>query len=203
MGIETSVAPGTNSGKRVRSALLSITDAYANMVDRQHFRRLERIYESAPSEKSHHAQEVAVALGRAAFATEIDGDERTPQELAGHTHYHRLLCDAGALAAGSLVEDRVVTVQQFNMSVVEQGYSGTVQVSARVVLAQPPGYHVEIHLYTPEGDVLAHGFGIFAPSTQELPPDPAPDADADEAPPREPAVYASIWSSPMGVLHLN
>ena len=174
------------------------------MVDRQHFRRLEHIYESAPSEKSHPAQDVAVALGRAAFATEIDGDKRTPQELAGHTHYHRLLCDAGALAAGSLVEDRVVTVQQFNMSVMEQGYSGPVKVSARVVLAQPPGYHVEIHLYTPDGELLARGFGIFAPSEQELPPDPAPEDDAgDERPSREPAVYASIWSSPLGVLHLN
>ena len=173
------------------------------MVDRQHFRRLEHIYESAPSEKSRPAQDVAVALGRAAFATAIDGDERSPQELAGHTHYHRLLCDAGALAAGSLVEDRVVTVQQFNMSVAQQGYSGPVDVSARVVLAQPPGYHVEIHLHTPAGELLARGFGIFAPSAQELPPDPSPEQTPDEQPQREPAVYASIWQSPMGVLHLN
>ncbi len=148
---------------------------------------------------------VAVALGRAEVSSTIEEEQLTPQARASHTHYHQLLCDAAALAAGSLIEDRLVAAEEFDMQVEQPGYSGPVVVSAQVALAEPPHFHVQAHLHSPGGTVLAHGFGRFVKSTVELPPDPQPEAaDAEEAPARrDPAVYASVWTSPFGVLHLN
>lgn len=173
------------------------------MTDNRHFRRLEHIYASTPSDV-YSVNDVAVALGRAELNSQIESDQLSPQDVATHTHYHELLCDAAALAAGSLIEDQLVTVEQFDMRVMESGHSGSVVVSARVALAQPPRFHVEAELRTEEGEVLARGIGRFARSTVELPPDPHPDADgAEPSKRRDPAVYASVWASPFGILHLN
>lgn len=147
--------------------------------------------------------DVAVALGRAELTSQISSEQLGPQELASQTHYHTLLCDAAALAAGSLIEDQLVANEQFDMRVMEPGYSGAATVSARVALAQPPHFHVEAELRTEEGEVLARGVGRFARSTVELPPDPNPDAEDDTRHHRNPAVYASVWASPFGILHLN
>lgn len=172
------------------------------MIDNRHFQRLEHLYSTAPSgaPERHH---VAVALGRAELSSRIESEEMNPQERASHSHYHKLLCDAATLAAGSLVEDRLVAAEQFNMQVLHPGYSGAVSVVARVALAQPPRYHVEARLLNADGEVLAEGAGVFAPSTVELPPDPHPKAESTERARRDPAVYASVWASPFGLLHLN
>jgi hypothetical protein len=182
--------------------IISVTDERTNMIDRRHFRRLEHIYASNPAE-AHEMNRVAVALGRAELTSTIEEEELSPQTLASHSHYHQLLCDAAALAAGSLIEDRLVAAEEFDMQIEEPGYSGAVVVSAQVALAEPPHFHVQAQLRTPDGKLLARGFGRFAKSTRELPPDPQPDAESAEAPQRDPAVYASVWTSPFGVVHLN
>lgn len=174
------------------------------MISSQHFQRLEHIYAST-SAPGREVDDVAVALGRAELHARIDGDALPPQEVANHTHYHDMLTDAASLAAGSLVEEHVVMAEQFDMHVVTPGYNGPVTASARVALAQPPRYRVEVHLVTEAGEVLARGSGVFAPSSVEWPPDPAPDAEAQtpSASKPDPAVYASIWPSPYGIVHLN
>lgn len=172
------------------------------MIGRRHFRRLEHIYATTPTE-ARETSDVAVALGRAELSAHIHTDHLSPQGIASHTHYRAMLADAASLAAGSLVEDRVMMAEQFDMSVLRPEYSGTVTASARVTLAQPPRYRVEVQLASEEGEMLARGVGVFAPSTVELPPGP----DSEEASPAdrrpEPAVYAAVWSTPFGVLHLN
>ncbi len=174
------------------------------MIDSRHFRRLEQLYATAPT-AARQTREVAVALGRAELNAHIDGARLRPQDVARHAHYHDMLADAASLAAGSLVKDRVVMAEQFDMQVLKPGYSGDATASACVTLAQPPHYRVDVHLVSETGEVLARGVGIFARSAVELPPDPVPD----EAPPSpsklrpEPAVYATVWSTPFGLVHLN
>jgi hypothetical protein len=114
-----------------------------------------------------------------------------------------MLADAASLAAGSLVEDHVVVAEQFDMHVLQPGYSGPVTASARVAIAQPPRFRVEVQLVNEEGEVLARGSGVFAPSAIELPPDPDPDQEVSSGAKPEPAVYASVWPTPFGFLHLN
>ncbi len=172
------------------------------MINSQHFRRLEHIYADKPM-SPRDMDNVAVALGRAELSAQIDTGQLSPQALANHTHYHDMLADAASLAAGSLVEDRVVVAEQFDMHVLKPGYSGTVMASARVALAQPPRYRVEVQLTNGAGEVLARGSGVFTPSTTELPPDPDPEQEASSGVKPEPAVYASVWPTPFGLLHLN
>lgn len=172
------------------------------MVSSKHFRHLESLYASSSEERD--TSRPAVSLGRAIIQATIEQNAPSPQELANHTHYRELLSDAGALAAGSLVEDRLVASEQFNLRVEEAGYSGPVTVSARVVLAQPPRYHVEVQLLDVYGDVLAVGTGVFTPSSVELPDagDAGASTPTDNKRP-EPAVYASVWATPFGMVHLN
>ena len=173
------------------------------MVNSRHFQRLEELYTSGSS-PYRTGTEVTVSLGRAEMEAEIDADTLGPQNLANHTHYRELLGDAAALAAGSLVEDRIVTSEQFNMRVEKAGYRGPVTVSARVMLAQPPRYHVEARLLDNEENTLAVGTGAFTPSSVELPSGDEVEASEAEAKARpEPAVYASVWPTPFGLIHLN
>lgn len=172
------------------------------MINSRHFQRLEHIYEAASTE-AYTRDEVAVAMGHARVAAKLHPDRLSTQDVANHTHYRDLLVDAASLAAGSLVEDRMVGTEQFEMQVVESDYTGPVRATARVILAQPPRYRVEVELVSPSGDVLARGTGVFAPTSQDLPPDPAPDQETAHASKPSPAVYASVWSTPFGVLHLN
>jgi len=172
------------------------------MINSQHFRRLEHIYAERPT-SPREMNNVAVALGRAELSAHIDTEQLSPQAIANHAHYHDLLADAASLAAGSLVEDRVVVAEQFDMHVLQPGFSGSVAASAHVTLAQPPHYRVEVQLTNEEGDVLARGSGLFTPSTIELPPDPDPEREVASGARPEPAVYASVWPTPFGFVHLN
>lgn len=174
------------------------------MIDSRHFRRLEQLYATRPTAVGE-MHDVAVALGRAELNARIDVTRLRLQDVAHHAHYHDMLADAAALAAGSLVEEHVVMAEQFDMHVLKPGYSGEVTASARVTLVQPPHYRVEVQLTGAAGEVLARAVGIFARSTVELPPDPGSDgaaASSSRARP-EPAVYATVWSTPFGLVHLN
>lgn len=172
------------------------------MINSQHFRRLEHIYADKPM-SPREMNNVAVSMGRAELSAQIDTDQLSPQAIANHAHYHDMLADAASLAAGSLVEDHVVVAEQFDMHVLQPGYSGPVTASARVAIAQPPRFRVEVQLVNEEGEVLARGSGVFAPSAIELPPDPDPDQEVSSGAKPEPAVYASVWPTPFGFLHLN
>lgn len=172
------------------------------MINSQHFRRLEHIYANKPT-SPRETEHIAVSMGRAELSAHIDTGQLSPQDVANHAHYHDLLSDAASLAAGSLVEEHVVMAEQFDMRVMQPGYSGPVTASARVALAQPPRYRVEVQLTGDAGEVLAQATGVFAPSPVELPPDPAPDQAAPSGGKPEPAVYASVWPTPFGLIHLN
>ena len=172
------------------------------MVNSRHFRRLEHIYATTPT-AARETSEVAVAMGRAELHAHIDTGSLSPQGVANHTHYRDMIADAAALAAGSLEEEHVVMAEQLDMRVFKPGYSGAVTASARVTLAQPPRYHVEVQLSSEEGEVLARGAGVFVPSAVELPPDPAPDETPPTGRRPDPAVYAAVWPTRFGILHLN
>lgn len=177
------------------------------MINSQHFRRLEHMY-AANHAPRHEMADVAVSMGRAEMSARIDTDPHNLRSITNHAHYHDLLADTASLAAGSLVEDRVVAAERFDMQVMNPGYSGLVKTSARVILAQPPRYRVQVQLMSEEGNVLAQGTGVFAPSATKLPPDTDPEQPsagraAVPTDTLEPAVYASVWPTPFGLLHLN
>lgn len=172
------------------------------MVANQHFQRLKHIYTSAPAERL--AEHIAISYGRA----ELDGTIENVESgaIVDRMPHHRLLSDAAALAAGSLEKEHFVTTEQFSIDVVESDYEGSVFASAEVVLVEPPRSVVEAVLVTEDGALIAEAQGVFKRNDNDLPPDPAPEADdtdteALSTPP--PASIMPVQSTSHGMLCLN
>jgi len=180
------------------------------MVKNEHFRRLEHIYASElPGSKPNR---VSVAFGRALLNMSLKASNSTVGEGMPH---QQLMSDAAALAAGSLEKERTVTAEEFDMNIIAPNYSGEVTATARVVAAQPPRFIVNVALVTNDGEVVARGQGVYKPTTDELPPDPSPEAttdtnsdalstsarDTDREP--QPATFMPVFPTPMGVVCLN
>jgi len=195
------------------------------MTKNKHFRRLEHIY--ASELPSSTPSRVSVNFGRALLNASVSADEHTALSETGMSH-QKLLSDAAALAAGSLEKESTVTAENFDMNIQQPDYTGDVVATARVVMAQPPKFVVEVALVTKEGDIIAEGQGVYKPSGEDLPPDPHPELDASDAPgvgatpgranrnagpatptaeepapEPQPASFMPVFPTPMGMVCLN
>jgi len=171
-----------------------------------HFKRLEQLYG-----RSHAAStQAAVSFGRALVHSDLEGD------LPGTTAAEQLLTDAGRLAAGSLHKEHVVRVDQFEIEMKQEGYTGPVRAMAQVILTQPPRAVVTVLLLDDDNDVVAEARGSFMPTKERLPDfstvadhnyaaetDPMHDEASTGGPALEPASFMPIYASPFGVLCLN
>lgn len=174
-----------------------------------HFKRLEQLYG-----RSHAAStQAAVSFGRAVIHSDIEG------QLPGTTAAEQLLTDAARLAAGSLHKEYVVRVDQFDVEMKQEGYTGPVRAMAQVILTQPPRAVVTVLLLSDDDEVVAEARGSFLPTKEQLPdlsavPEPSGSTSndsmeyADEygsagASGLEPASFMPIYASPFGVICLN
>ncbi|PEN07090.1 hypothetical protein CRI93_08115 [Longimonas halophila] len=174
-----------------------------------HFKRLERLYG-----RSHAAStQAAVSFGRAIIHSDIEG------HLPGTTAAEQLLTDAARLAAGSLHKEHVVRVDQFEVEMKEDGYTGPVRAMAQVILTQPPRAVVTVLLLSDDDEVVAEARGSFLPTKEQLPdlsavaePSSSTSNDAmgydseyaeTDAAGLKPASFMPIYASPFGVICLN
>lgn len=169
------------------------------MVGNQHYQRLKHIYTTNPSDPS--TGEVAISYGHA----EIDGviEDAQPEGIVNRMPQQKLLSDAASLAAGSVEKERLLTAEQFNVSVEDPAYRGTVVASAEVMVAEPPRYHVHAVLMSENGDLVAEALGIFAPTEEGLPPDPSPGEEEEDDPVLAPASFMPVHATKYGILCLN
>ncbi|MCS3677072.1 hypothetical protein [Salinibacter ruber] len=170
------------------------------MVAQQHYQRLKHLYSAASSE--HATGPVDISYGYAEVVGAIDGE--TDRALVPHVPHQQLLADVASLAAGSVEKEGRLSLERFNMSVSQPDYQGSVQANAEVVLAEPPRYHVRATLFGEDGNEIAEALAFFEPSGEALPPDPAPEADAEAdgtAPP--PAPFMPVHVTQYGSLCLN
>lgn len=180
------------------------------MINSSHFKRLEHLY-TASASGTAEPDGVAVAFGRAQLNAQLEASQREASTLDARSVHHRLLSDVAALAAGSLVKDRMVSVERFNVQMLKPEYQGPVVASSQVVAAQHPRFIVGAILTTPGGEFVARATGVYGPSHVELPPDPAPE-DAEARHPAEeadtklhpaPAMFMSVFPTQFGSLCLN
>jgi hypothetical protein len=171
------------------------------MVANQHFQRLKHIYASDPAGPA--GDRVAISYGRAELDGMIDAAQSTA--VGDQLPHHRLLSDAATLAAGSLEKEHVVTAEQFAVDVVNPDYEGPVVASAEVALAEPPRTVVQAVLVDEDGELVAEAKGVFRPSENHLPPDPAPEEknETDDAPTPPPASFMPVHTTPYGYVCLN
>ena len=170
------------------------------MVAQQHYQRLKHLYAAASPE--HATGPVDISYGYAEVVGVIEGE--ADRALVTRVPHQQLLADVASLAAGSVEKEGQLTLERFNLSVSQPGYRGSVRASAEVVLAEPPRYPVRATLFGEEGNEIAEALAFFEPSGEALPPDPAPEADAEadgSTPP--PAPFMPVHVTRYGSLCLN
>lgn len=169
------------------------------MVAQQHYQRLKHLYAADPAENA--TGPVEISYGYAELVGIVEGRPATP--VLNRVPFQRLLSDAASLAAGSVEKEGLLTMDRFNLSVERPEYRGSVRATAEVAFAEPPRYHVRAVLRDEEGEPVAEALALFEPSGEELPPDPAPEADDEQAPTPPPAPFMPIYTTRYGVLCLN
>lgn len=180
------------------------------MTDKQHFSRLVRVFAAAPS-SIYETDDLHVASGRARLQIQIETDDADANGAIDRSLFYKLLCDAASLAANSLVEDRLVIAESFNLYIFEPFVQGEVTAAARVVSAHGTVYGVEALLVDEDGRKLAVGNGIFSRGAVDLDePTDAPDLfdlssedEDDDASEGEGRAYGAMFKTPYGWMHLN
>lgn len=169
------------------------------MINERHLDRLQRLYAAAPS-SLYEMDDLSVSAGQARIAFQTEDVDLDAAGTVDRALYFKLLSDASALAAGSLVEDRLVTGETFDLYVTRPVSGGELTALARVVSARGTVFTVEAVLVDDSGHKVAAGHGVFTRSAVKL-PDPAEPLPEEEA---EPVIaYGSVWESPFGLIHQN
>src|SRR5881275_2690744 len=137
----------------------------------EHFRRLERMYASAPINEFFaprlHIPEAGVAELRMMIRPDF-------HHAAGAAHgavYFKALDDATFFATNSVVEDVFVLTVSFNLYLTRAVSEGEVIARGRVTSRSKRLYLAEGTIEDSRGREIARGSGAFMPSTVALGPE--------------------------------
>ncbi len=134
------------------------------MSGEEHFRRLERMYLSAPINRFFKPS-ITVGEGSAEIAMEMRADFH---HAAGAVHgavYFKALDDAAFFAANSLVTDCFVLTVAFNVYLTRPISEGRMRAIGRVVHRSRRLYLAESILYNGGSEEIGRGNGSFMPSS--------------------------------------
>lgn len=137
------------------------------MENHEHFRKLERMYATAPINE-YYQPRLKVSAGGAEL--EIQVQEKF-YHAAGAIHgsvYFKALDDAAYFAANSLVEEKFVLTANFNLYLIRPVVSGCLRAVGRVVSQTRQQLLAEAILYDEQGREVARGSGSFMRSSMEL-----------------------------------
>ena len=140
------------------------------MSDERHWRRLERLYVSAPTNAYYRPE---IRIGDA--VCEIEVAARPDMHHAAHavhgSVYFKLLDDAGFFAANSVVPDVFVLTADFNIHLLRPVAEGVLLAKGRLLHAGARQLLAESQLYDADGQLIAHGVGTYVRSRIALGPD--------------------------------
>ena len=131
-----------------------------------HYRKLERMYLSAPVNQSY-SPTIEISEGRAVVEIEV-GEQFFHAANAVHgAVYFKVLDDSAFFAANSLVTDTFVLTVSFNVYFTQPVSEGTLRGEGRVVSRSKNLLIAESVLFNGDKEV-ARGSGTFVPSKIEL-----------------------------------
>jgi uncharacterized protein (TIGR00369 family) len=133
-----------------------------------HFRRLERMYASAPINEFFAPRLHIPEAGVAELRMTIRPDFHHAAHAAHGAVYFKALDDATFFAANSIVEDVFVLTVSFNLYLTRPVSEGEVIARGRVVSRSKRLYLAEGTLEDARGREIARGSGAFMPSTTAL-----------------------------------
>jgi uncharacterized protein (TIGR00369 family) len=139
------------------------------MSDDEHFRRLERMYASAPI-NDYFRPTMRVSEGRAVITMEVRRDFFHAANAAHGALYFKALDDAAFFAVNSLVADVFVLTVSLNAYLIRPVSEGKITAVGQVVHRSRRLYVAESQLSDSEGREIARASGTFMPSDIPLSP---------------------------------
>tara|TARA_B100000674_G_scaffold377074_1_gene319572 strand:- start:458 stop:883 length:426 start_codon:yes stop_codon:yes gene_type:complete len=135
----------------------------------EHFRKLERMYASAPV-NAHFAPILRVGQGEASVRIPLRPDF---YHSAGAVHgsvYFKAMDDAAFFAANSLVSDFFVLTAKFEVELLRPVSIGEMCARAEVTGEDERRIYCAVSLYDSEDQLIGRGRGEFARSKMPLTP---------------------------------
>lgn len=126
-----------------------------------HYRALERLYASAPINRTFASRLTIPGRGLARIAFEADEAVYHAAGAAHGTIYFKMLDDAAFYAANTLVSDRFLLTTGFNLHFTKPLRGGTVVAEGRWVSGKRRVFVAEAHLVDEEGEEIGRGTGTF------------------------------------------
>ncbi len=138
------------------------------MESAEHFRRLERMYASAPIQRFYNTTYIKIAEESIEITLQV---EKKYWHAAHGMHgsvYFRLLDDAAYLAAASVERDFFLLTSTFSIDFHKPVKTGKVTAVGTVQKKLKNGYTAKAVLYNEAGEELASGSGTFVRSKKPL-----------------------------------
>ena len=136
-------------------------------MNKDHFRKLERMYLSAPINELYRPS-IEVGEGTTEISMEADKKFFHAADALHGAVYFKMLDDAAFFAANSVVTDTFVLTTSFNIHFFRPVIGGTITSKGTIIFASSNLYVSEARLYTDEGTEVAFGTGTFMKSRMLL-----------------------------------
>ena len=140
------------------------------MPNEEHYRKLERMYASAPI-NDFFQPVMRVSEGQAVVTTQVRRDFFHAANAVHGALYFKMLDDAAFFAVNSLVPDVFVLTVSLNAYLTRPVADGELQAVGRVVHRSRRLYVAESQLTDSAGREIARGSGTFVPSDIPLSPE--------------------------------
>ncbi len=139
-------------------------------IDEEHFRKLERLYQTAPINQ-YFRPSLHVSSGAAEVQIPIKTDFFHAAHAVHGSVYFKALDDAAFFAANSLVPDVFVLTASFNVYLTRPVTEGTLKAVGRVVHHSRNLVIAESELFDGQERQVGRGSGTFMRSNIALTPD--------------------------------
>ena len=138
------------------------------MTTPDHFRRLEAMYASAPTNAQYTDLALRIDAGGAVVSLTATPDLHHVGGGVHGAHIFKLLDDAAFFAASSLLTEQFVLTAQFSIQLFRPAVSGRLEATGRVTKPGRSVVFAEAVLVRPDGKEVARGQGSFAVSRMRL-----------------------------------
>ena len=138
-----------------------MTQPEADPGQSAHHRALERLYRSAPINRTFASELTIEGEGRASIAFDVTENVYHAAGAAHGTIYFKMLDDAAFYAANTLVTDRFLLTTQFNLLFTRPLSEGPVTAEGRWISGQRRVLIADARLIDSVGEEVARGTGTF------------------------------------------
>lgn len=137
------------------------------MSEEEHYRKLERMYSSAPC-NNYYRTRIVISRGQAEVCMDVREDFF---HAAGATHgsvFFKMLDDAAFFACNSVVKDRFVLTVHFNIQLFRPVSEGTLKAVGELLHRSRHLLFARARIFDGRGREIAGGDGTFQKSRISL-----------------------------------